>query len=87
MWISAINHGVCELVNSISAELNAPELCMWAISSYLREQMTSRSVYTVPIPAAYSPVQARLASTTAWIANPKETVQLLDELEELEKAN
>lgn len=31
--------------------------------------------------------KARLASTTAWIANPKETVQLLDELEELEKVN
>lgn len=25
--------------------------------------------------------QARLACTTAWIANPAETVQLLDELE------
>ena len=25
--------------------------------------------------------QARLASTTAWIANPAETVELLDELE------
>ncbi|KAI9929504.1 hypothetical protein ASPWEDRAFT_534641 [Aspergillus wentii DTO 134E9] len=30
--------------------------------------------------------KARLASTTAWIASPAETVQLLDELEELEKA-
>lgn len=33
------------------------------------------------------PGQARLASTTAWIANPAETVQLLDELEQLQKAN
>ncbi|KAF7161362.1 hypothetical protein CNMCM5623_006976 [Aspergillus felis] len=30
--------------------------------------------------------KARLASTTAWIASPSETVQLLDELEELQKA-
>ncbi|KAF9890477.1 IMP 5'-nucleotidase [Aspergillus nanangensis] len=28
--------------------------------------------------------KARLASTTAWIANPSETVQLLDELQEIE---
>ncbi|KAK9636204.1 IMP 5'-nucleotidase [Aspergillus fumigatus] len=30
--------------------------------------------------------KARLASTTAWIASPTETVQLLDELEEMQKA-
>lgn len=27
-------------------------------------------------------LKARLASTTAWIASPAETVELLDELEE-----
>ncbi|GAB7364544.1 hypothetical protein MBLNU230_g5351t1 [Neophaeotheca triangularis] len=31
--------------------------------------------------------KARLASTTAWIANPRETVQLLDEIEQLQKAS
>lgn len=31
--------------------------------------------------------QARLASTTAWISSPAETVQLLDELDELSKEN
>ena len=30
--------------------------------------------------------KARLACTTAWIANPAETVQLLDEIDELVEA-
>lgn len=29
--------------------------------------------------------KARLAATTAWIANPTETIQLLDELAELDE--
>lgn len=31
--------------------------------------------------------KARLASTTAWIANPRETVQLLDEIKQLQEAS
>lgn len=31
--------------------------------------------------------KARLACTTAWIANPAETVQLLDEITELDEMN
>lgn len=48
--------------------------------------MTSRSAFAVPIEFRDMDAdivfnQARLASTTAWIASPAETVELLDELE------
>lgn len=85
--ISAISHGAYVPANSISAALNRRGHCMLAISSCPRGPMISRSVLTLFKPRSSSLEQARLASTTAWIASPTETIQLLDELEELETAN
>lgn len=50
--------------------------------------MISRFVILFYLPEIFQELidKARLASTTAWIASPAETVALLDELEEHEKA-
>ncbi len=59
----------------------AVKRCMSGTNSSQLAPMTSRYV-SFPTRILVSPnlSQARLACTTAWIASPEETVQLLDEL-------
>lgn len=63
---------------------------MSEINFSLLARMTSRFVYS-SVFLSYRllnvhAIQARLASTTAWVASPIETVALLDELEEHERS-